>query len=80
LAENPGSNRHREAILTSRQSWDIPQKYEKNSIFADFGIQYLSQMIVFESRGKTSTGLYQRSLWGTIFVSIRLFLVRMAIF
>jgi hypothetical protein len=38
LAENPGSNRHWEAILTSQQSWDIPQKYEKNGIFADFGI------------------------------------------
>ena len=38
LAENPGSNRHWEAILTSQQSWDIPQKYEKNGIFADFGL------------------------------------------
>jgi hypothetical protein len=38
LAENPGSNRHWEAILSSWQSWDIPEIHEKNGIFADFGI------------------------------------------
>ena len=34
LAENPGSNRNREAILSSQQNWDISEKKRENRIFS----------------------------------------------
>jgi hypothetical protein len=67
LAENPESNQHWEAILSSQQSWDISEKNEKTAFFPDFSIQYLSQLLVFESRRSTSKRLYLRSFRGTGF-------------
>ena len=67
LAENPGSNRHREAIRSSQQSWDVSEKNEKTAFFPDFSIQYLSQLLIFKSRRSTNKRLYLRSSRGTGF-------------
>jgi len=80
LAENPESNRNQEGIHSSCQSEDTSQKNEENSIFADFGIKYLSQFVVIHNRVKTSLWHYQKSLSPQFFSSIKHFLEPIAIF
>ena len=80
LAENPGSNRNQEGIHSSCQSEDTSKKNVENSIFADFGIQYLSQFVVIYNQTKTSLWPYQKSLLLQFFLSIKHFLVPIAIF
>ena len=80
LAENPGSNRNQEGIHSSCQSEDTSKKNVENSIFADFGIQYLSQFVVIYNQIKTSLWPYQKSLLPQFFLSIKHFLVPIAIF
>ena len=80
LAENPESNRNQEGIYSSCQSEDTSKKNVENSIFADFGIQYLSQFVVINNRVKTSLWPYQKSLSSQFFLSIKHFLEPIAIF
>ncbi len=80
LAENPGSNRNQEGIHSSCQSEDTSKKNVENSIFADFGIQYLSQFVVIYNQVRTSLWPYQKSLLPQFFLSIKHFLVPIAIF
>ena len=60
--------------------WGYLQKNVENSIFADFGIQYLSQFVVIYNQIKTSLWPYQKSLLPQFFLSIKHFLVPIAIF
>ena len=80
LAENPGSNRNREPIHSSRRRQDSFKNNAKNGKFADFGIRHLSQYIVFFNRVKTNTKYYQESLQPQFCSSIECVLVLVAIF